>query len=120
MMDQCYKHIAEAKWIENRLIGRGCYEKAGLETFFPAFSHAGKGPILLTHAQGDCVLGLEKDRSFNSFVNCARLAGLPVDERGVVQAAAAETWMNTTVAQANRETTQPVIALGVGQAAAAH
>jgi hypothetical protein len=120
MMDQCYKHIAEAKWIENRLIGRGCYEKAGLETFFPAFSHAGKGPILLTHAQGDCVLGLEKDRSFNSFVNCARLAGLPVDEKGVVQAAAAETWMNTTVAQANRETTQPVIALGVGQAAAAH
>ncbi|HVB80433.1 MAG TPA: hypothetical protein VNE82_10890 [Candidatus Binataceae bacterium] len=110
LMDQCYKHIAEAKWIENRLRGAGCYEKSKLETFFPAFSHAGEGPILLTHAQGDSVLGLEKDASFNRFMQCARDAGLPVDEKGMLQTASADDWMNKAIEQAHRETIQPVVA----------
>jgi hypothetical protein len=110
VMDQCYKHIAEAKWIENRLRGAGCYEKSGLETFFPAFSHAGEGPILLTRPQGNSVLGLEKNPSFNSFVECARYAGLLVDEKGALQVAWAEGWMDKTVEETHRATTQPVVA----------
>jgi hypothetical protein len=110
MMDECYKHIAEGKWIQNRLAGAGCYEKSGLETFFPAFSHGGDGPILLTHEQGDSVLGLEKNASFNSFVGCARDAGLPVDEKGAIPLASAEDWMNKAIEQAHRETIQPVLA----------
>jgi hypothetical protein len=89
VMGECYKHIAEAKLIEHRLTAAGCYEKSGLQRFFPAFSHAGAGPILLTHAQGDSVLGLEKDASFKNFMECARDAGLPVDDKGTLQTASA-------------------------------
>jgi hypothetical protein len=118
MMGECYKHIAEAKLIEHRLAAAGCYEKSGLQKFFPAFSHAGVGPILLTHAQGDSVLGLEKDPSFNSFMRCARNTGLPVDERGLLQTASADEWMNKEVEQAQRATVQPVVAMAspVGRA----
>jgi hypothetical protein len=111
VMDTCYKHIAEAKWIENRLRGAGCYENLGVDPFFPAFSHAGVGPILLTRSQGNSIPGLEKDLSFNSFMDCARYAGLPVDQTGVVEVAGAETWMKKAVEEAHRQATQPVVAM---------
>jgi hypothetical protein len=111
VMSECYKHIAEAKLIEHRLTAAGCYEKSGLQKFFPAFSNAGAGPILLTHAQGDSVLGLEKDPSFKSFMQCARDAGLPVDDKGTLQTASADEWMDNAVEQARREIVQPVVAM---------
>jgi hypothetical protein len=111
VMGECYKHIAEAKRIESRLTEAGCYEKSGLHTFFPAFSNAGAGPILLTHAQGDGVLGLEKDPSFKKFMQCAHDAGLPVDDKGTLETASADEWMNNAVEQAQRETVQPVVAM---------
>jgi hypothetical protein len=119
VMDQCYKHIAEAKWLENRLRDAGCYQKSGLGTFFPAFAHTGEGPILLTRPQANSVLGVEKDPAFNSFVECARYAGLPVDEKGVMQVAWAQDWMDKAVEEAHREATQPVVATAspVGTAA---
>lgn len=110
VMDACYKHIAEAKWLEDRLSNAGCYQKSGVGTFFPAFSQEGDGPILLTRPQANGVLGLEKDASFQSFVNCARYAGFPVDERGVMQQAWAEDWMGKAVEEAHREAAQPVVA----------
>jgi hypothetical protein len=109
-MDQCYKHIAEAKWVENRLRDAGCYEKSGVEEFFPSFSHAGDGPILLTRAQANSILGLEKDSSFKRFTDCARYAGLPLDENGKMQVAWAQDWMDKAIREAHREATQPVVA----------
>jgi hypothetical protein len=109
-MDQCYKRIAEAKWIENRLSSAGCYEKSGIGSFFPAFSHEGEGPLLLTRAQANSVLGLEKDPSFTSFVKCARDAGLPLETNGIMQLAWAKDWMNEQVQEAHSETARPVIA----------
>jgi hypothetical protein len=110
VMDQCYKHIAEAKWVENRLREAGCYEKSGVEEFFPSFSHAGDGPILLTRAQANSILGLEKDPSFKSFTDCARYAGLPLDENGKMQVAWAQDWMDKAIREAHREASQPVVA----------
>jgi hypothetical protein len=110
VMDQCYKHIAEAKWVENRLQDAGCYQKSGVEEFFPSFSHAGDGPILLTRAQANSILGLEKDPSFKRFTDCARYAGLPVDENGKMQVAWAQDWMEKAIQEAHREATPPVMA----------
>jgi hypothetical protein len=110
VMDQCYKHIAEAKWVENRLRDAGCYEKSGVEEFFPSFSHAGDGPILLTRAQANSILGLEKDLSFKSFTDCARYAGLPLDKNGKMEVAWAQDWMDKAIREAHREATQPVVA----------
>jgi hypothetical protein len=110
VMDQCYKHIAEAKWVENRLRDAGCYEKSGVEEFFPSFSHAGDGPILLTRAQANSILGLEKDLSFKSFTDCARYAGLPLDKYGKMEVAWAQDWMDKAIREAHREATQPVVA----------
>src|SRR5581483_2909901 len=110
VMDGCYKHIAEAKWLENRLSEAGCYQKSGVGEFFPAFSKEGDGPILLTRAQANGVLGLEKDASFQSFVNCARYAGFPVDDHGVMQQAWAEDWMGKAIEEAHREAAKPVVA----------
>jgi hypothetical protein len=110
VMDQCYKHIAEAKWVENRLQDAGCYQKSGVEEFFPSFSHAGDGPILLTRAQANSILGLEKDPSFKRFTDCARYAGLPLDENGKMQVAWAQDWMEKAIQEAHREATPPVMA----------
>lgn len=111
VMDACYRHIAEAKWIENRLQVAGCYEKLGVDPFFPAFSHAGMGPILLTRSQGNGILGLEKDLSFNSFMDCARYAGLPVDQKGVLEVADAESWMNKAIEDTHHVATQSVVVI---------
>ena len=110
VMDECYKHIAEAKWVENRLQDAGCYEKSGVEQFFPSFSNAGDGPILLTRAQANSILGLEKDPSFKRFTDCARYAGLPLDENGKMQVAWAQDWMDKAIREAHREANQPVVA----------
>jgi len=109
VMDQCYKHIAQAKWVENRLRDAGCYEKSGVGEFFPSFSNAGDGPILLTRAQANGILGLEKDSSFKSFTDCARYAGLPLDENGKMQVAWAQDWMDKAIREAHREATQPAV-----------
>lgn len=118
VMDQCYKHIAEAKWVENRLQDAGCYEKSGVEQFFPSFSNAGDGPILLTRAQANGILGLEKDSSFKRFTDCARYAGLPLDDNGKMQVAWAQDWMEKAIREAHRQAAQPVVATAsqVGQA----
>src|SRR5690349_11878959 len=110
VMDQCYKHIAEAKWIEDRLRGAGCYEKTGTEEFFPAFSHAGDGPILLTRPQANNVIGFQTDPTFKRFVQCAQTAGLPVDAKGSMQVAWAQSWMDKAVQEAHREPAPGVIA----------
>jgi len=117
VMDQCYKHIAEAKWIEDRLRSAGCYEKTGTEEFFPAFSHAGEGPILLTRPQADGVVGFDTEPAFKSFVHCAQMAGLPVDNKGLMAVAWAQDWMDKAVQEAHREPSRPVVtaALPAGQ-----
>jgi hypothetical protein len=93
--------------VENRLQDAGCYQKSGVEEFFPSFSHAGYGPILLTRAQANSILGLEKDPSFKRFTDCARYAGLPLDENGKMQVAWAQDWMEKAIQEAHREATQP-------------
>ncbi len=110
VMDQCYKHIAEAKWIEERLRNAGCYEKTGTEEFFPAFSHEGEGPILLTRPQANSIIGFQTEPAFKSFVQCAQTAGLPVDNTGAMQVAWAQDWMDRAVQEAHRESAPRVIA----------
>lgn len=110
VMDQCYKHIAEAKWIEDRLRNAGCYEKTGTEEFFPAFSHEGEGPILLTRPQANSVIGFQTEPAFRSFVQCAQTAGLPVDNKGSMEVAWAQDWMDKAVQEGHRESVPRVIA----------
>jgi hypothetical protein len=79
----------------------------GSKNFSRSFSHAGDGPILLTRAQANSILGLEKDPSFKRFTDCARYAGLPLDENGKMQVAWAQDWMEKAIQEAHREATQP-------------
>jgi hypothetical protein len=110
VMDQCYKHIAAAKWIENRLRVAQCYEKTRTDEFFPCFSHEGDGPILLTRSQANLIPST--DQTFKDFVQCARAAGLPLDDKGTMQAASAQDWTSTVVDEAHHTQLPASVALG--------
>ena len=97
----------EAKWVENRFMDAGCYQKSGVEEFFPS-AHAGDGPILLTRAQANSILGLENDPLVLALHGLVlRYAGLPLDENGKMQVAWAQDWMEKAIQEAHREATQP-------------
>lgn len=107
VMNECYEHIAEAKWLAKRLDDAGCYQKSGVKPFFPSFSNAGAGPIMLTREQAQGMLGLENNLPFQSFNKCARVAGIPIDPDGKLQVAEAQVWMDRMTAAAGREPLRP-------------
>jgi hypothetical protein len=110
VMNECYEHIAEAKWLAKQLDDAGCYEKSGVKPFFPSFSNAGAGPIMLTREQAEGMLGLEKNLPFQNFTRCARGAGLPLDPDGKLQTAEAQVWMDRMTSAAHRESLPPAVA----------
>jgi hypothetical protein len=93
-MHACYEKIRNAKALEAALESAGCYDKAGLQPFFPAFPNAGSLG-LLTRDQVNLVPSAAENDRLKDLANCAARAALPVDKRGETDMARLNDWLST-------------------------
>ncbi len=97
-LQACYDKIRDAKALEAALERAGCYEKADMQPFLPAFPNAGN-IALLTRAQVNSVPSDAGIRGLDDFVRCARGADLPVDDRAESDVAHLSAWLSSQLMQ---------------------
>ena len=104
-MDQCYKHIAEAKWVENRFAGRRLLSgsRGSTRNFSRPSRTRGTGRSLPDAGAGQQhPQSWRRIRHLERFPRIARrYAGLPVDENGKMQVAWEQDWMEKAIQEAH-------------------